>query len=290
LFDPRALIIERFVVTLDETFHRLYGNGAQGHRDTLRTTAYLALEKLAQSDCMYHDLDHTILNTAVGQDILIGKRLCGETVTAADWLHFVVTLLLFNIGYVKGVCPADRGARYATGRGDETVVLKPGATGAALGDHNCDRSQLVARLWFDDAPLIDVERLVEMIELTRFPPPRDPKYGDTDSLPGLIRAAHFIGAVADPAYMRKVKAFFLEFEEAGWIERFGFSSPLEFREGYAGFYQNALSPYMQHGLRYLSETRAGTQWIAILRSHLHAELHGEAAMGISRRVDRDTDA
>lgn len=284
MFDPRALVIERFVDEMDTTFCRVYGAGRQQERDVLRAAAFMALEKTAQTDCMYHDLDHAILNTAVGQDILIGKRLRGEQVTSSDWLHFVLTLLLFNIGYVKGVCPSDGGSRYATGKGDETIELRPGATGAALGDYNADRSKLVARLWFTDEPLIDVVRLVETIELTRFPPPSDPEYAATDTFAGLVRAAHYIGAVADPAYMRKVKALFLEFEEAGWSERFGFGTALEFREGYAEFYQAALGPYIQDGLRYLSETQSGAQWIAILRSHLHAELRGEAALGISRRT------
>ena len=283
MFVSSRLVIKRFVAEIEDAFVRVHGRGYPRHVDVLRWAAYAALEKTALSDCLYHDLDHCIMNVAVGQDVLLGKQMSGEKVSPREWLHFVVALLYFNIGYVRGICPGDGNGLYATGVGGQTVALPRGATGAALAQHATDRSKCAVRNLLAGRPLLDLDEICESIEYTRFPAPEEPWYSQTASYPGLVRAAHYIGAVAEPDYMRKLNALYLEFEESGLNEKLGFRSAVEFREGYAELYEDMLSHMIVDACRYLGETREGNRWIANMNAHLHAELHQEAAMGITRR-------
>ena len=50
----------------------------------------------------------TIMVTLVGQEILRGKHISVGGVTPREWLHFIVSLLCHDIGYVRGVCRGDR--------------------------------------------------------------------------------------------------------------------------------------------------------------------------------------
>jgi hypothetical protein len=68
----------------------------------------LALENIADSDAAYHDMNHTIMVTLVGREILRGKHTKEGGVTPRDWLHFVISLLCHDIGYVRGYVEAIR--------------------------------------------------------------------------------------------------------------------------------------------------------------------------------------
>jgi hypothetical protein len=61
----------------------------------------LALENIANSDALYHDLYHTVMVTLAGQAILEGKHLCEGGIKPVDWLHCMIALLCHDIGYVK---------------------------------------------------------------------------------------------------------------------------------------------------------------------------------------------
>ena len=81
-----------------------------------------------------------MLVTLVGQEILRGKHAREGGVTARDWLQVVVALLCHDIGYVRGVCRADRGFR--CDRGDGSMVdLPEGSTDASLTPYHVDRGQ-----------------------------------------------------------------------------------------------------------------------------------------------------
>ena len=57
----------------------------------LSFVAQLALENIATSDAAYHDVNHTIMVTLVGQEILRGRCFSVGGVTPCDWLHFIVS-------------------------------------------------------------------------------------------------------------------------------------------------------------------------------------------------------
>jgi hypothetical protein len=60
--------------------------------------AQIALENIATSDAAYHDVNHTIMVTLVGQDILRGRFISIGGVTPRDWVQFIISLLCRDIG------------------------------------------------------------------------------------------------------------------------------------------------------------------------------------------------
>ena len=95
---------------LQDGYRRTYGGQKPDYAEIVGWAAGMALENIANSDALYHDVDHTILVTLVGQELLRGKHIREGGVTAEDWLHVSVALLCHDIGYVKGVCRATRTA------------------------------------------------------------------------------------------------------------------------------------------------------------------------------------
>src|SRR4029078_6033387 len=82
--------------------------------DIISFVARLSLENIADSDAAYHDMNHTIMVTLVGQEILRGKHTRDGGVTARERLHFAISLLCHDIGYVRGVCRDDRDGHYVS--------------------------------------------------------------------------------------------------------------------------------------------------------------------------------
>ncbi len=102
-----------------------------------------ALEIIANSEAPYHDVNHTIMVTMVGTEILRGKILIEGSVSANDWVHFVISLLNHDIGYVRGICRADRNGRYAINMAYDTIAPMPGSTDASLTPYHVDRGKTV---------------------------------------------------------------------------------------------------------------------------------------------------
>lgn len=270
LFNFKYLMIERFAGRLEEEYCKAYGNLDSEYAGFISWLGRFALENISNSDMLYHDVEHTMLVSTVGQQILIGKHLKEGGVSPRDWVHFMIALLCHDIGYVRGICRGDGDNHYATGVGDETIELPVGGTDAALTPYHVDRSQLFVRERFGGKMLIDldVNLICSYIDMTKFPPPDEPKYKDTKGYAGLVRAADFIGQLGDPDYLRKIPALFYEFEQFGANEKIGYKNPDDMREGYAGFFWNVVSPYINDAIQYLSVTQDGKQWVAGLYSHV----------------------
>jgi hypothetical protein len=73
-----------------------------GYPGVISFVAQLALENIATSDAAYHDVNHTIMVTLVGQEILRGRRISVGGVTPREWLHFIISLLTVE---VMGMAP-----------------------------------------------------------------------------------------------------------------------------------------------------------------------------------------
>ena len=273
MLNLRKLTIDYFVGELTKAYRRTYSDMAPSIENVIAWSGRLALENIANSDALYHNVEHTILVTLAGQAILEGKHLCEGGVTPRDWMHCTIALLCHDIGYVRGVCRSDREGVVATGVGAETVAIALGGTDAALTPYHVDRSkQFVYERFGGDllAPHVDAGVLASYIEMTRFPVPNDPRYHDTKSYGGLIRAADYIGQLGDPDYLRKGPALFYEFEEIGANATRGYRTPGDLRAAFAGFYWGVVSPYIQDALRYLRQTQDGKEWIAQLYAHVFA--------------------
>jgi hypothetical protein len=148
-----------------------------------------------------------------------------------------------------------------------------------LAPYHVDRGKLFIHQRFGNHPLINAQVIAANIEHTRFPVPDDNDHQNTADYPGLIRAADLIGQLADPHYLRKFPALFYEFEEIGMNAKLGYRSPHDLRQGYPSFFWHMVAPYIQDGLRHLSITQEGKQWIANLYAHVFTVEHHEAHMG-----------
>ena len=102
MFNPTLIVIEAFICELRRMYERTYGILEPNYPGILNFTAQLALENIATSDAAYHDVDHTIMVTLVGQEILRGRHISVGGVTPHDWLHFIVSLLGRDIGTYAG--------------------------------------------------------------------------------------------------------------------------------------------------------------------------------------------
>jgi hypothetical protein len=275
MFNIQRVVIEKFTTELEDVYRRNYGLINPSHGALIAWAARLSLENIGNSDMLYHDVEHTMLVTSVGQQILVGKHLREGAVSPDDWLNFVLALLFHDIGYVRGVCRADRHPHYATGEEDKTIELPEGATDAALTPFHVSRSQLFVRERFGSDLLTDMhlDSICSFIEMTRFPPPKDPKYQETGTYAGLARAADFIGQLGDPNYLRKVPSLFYEFEQLGMNAKLGYKHPEDMRNGYAAFFWKVVRPYLNEALNYLHVTHEGRQWIANLQSQVFSVEH-----------------
>ncbi|MBW4649848.1 MAG: metal-dependent phosphohydrolase [Kastovskya adunca ATA6-11-RM4] len=275
MFNATELLINSFVQRLREGYCRTYGGLKTDYEDIIAWAGSMAMENIANSDALYHNVEHSILVALVGQEILRGKHIREGGVSCEDWLHFIISLVGHDIGYVKGVCRQDRETErlYATGQNGEMVHLPPGASDAALTPYHVDRAKLFIDERFCGHKLIDAEIIKHNIELTRFPVPNQDDHKDTANYPGLIRASDLIGQLSDPRYLKKISALFYEFEETGVNKALGYRHPGDLRRNYSKFYWNGVFPYIQDALRYLSLTQQGKQIIANLYSNVFVVEH-----------------
>jgi hypothetical protein len=237
--------------------------------ELLPFAAKLTLECIGNSDALYHNIEHSMLVTLVGHDILIGRALQRPT-TARDYANFILACLTHDIGYVRGVVQGDTDGHFVADVKGRAVQLPLGASDAALAPYHVDRSKLFVIERLDSVEMLDAARIARAIEYTRFP--YVPSPSDADDLNEeeglLLRAADLIGQLGDPNYMRKSNALFYEFEETGLNKTLGYHTPADVVYKYPQFYWSNVAPQIQLAVRYLNVTSSGRQWIANLYSNV----------------------
>ncbi len=275
MFSATEVLIDAFVNLVREGYRRTYGSLKTDYQDIIAWVGSMALENIANSDALYHNVEHSILVTLVGQEILRGKHIREGGVSSEDWLHFIISLLCHDIGYVKGVCRQDKEEEYlyATGKNEAMISLPLGASDASLTPYHVDRAKLFIDERFGGHKLIDAEVIKFNIELTRFPIPTAEDHQETNNYAGLVRAADLIGQLSDPRYLKKITSLFYEFEETGMNKMLGYNNPADLRNNYPKFYWNGVYPYIKDGLRYLSLTQQGKQITANLYSNVFVVEH-----------------
>jgi hypothetical protein len=281
MLNPNKLLCQAFVEELRLDYAQTYGGLQPAYADIIAWVGNMGVETIANSNALYHDVEHTIFVSLVGQQILRGKHIREGGVSCEDWLHFTISLVCHDIGYVKGVCRHDVISlrRYATGQGDETVVLPEGYTDASLTPYHVDRGKLFVEERFGGHGLLDAEVIKANIELTRFPVPLDTDHQDTRNYPGLVRAADLIGQLSDPRYLHKIPALYYEFEETGVNKALGYRHPEDLRRNYPKFYWKTVYPYIKDAIAYLKLTQEGKQILSNLYGHvfeIEHESHPEA--------------
>jgi hypothetical protein len=251
---------------LHEHMSRRFSSTHADLTELVPSLARLAIECIGNSDALYHNVEHTMLVTLVGYDIMKGRALLQPTFPS-DFAHLLVACLFHDIGYVRGILREDGADGYVVDTKGNKAKLPRGASDAALLPHHVDRSKLFVMDRLSEMELLDAARIARAIEYTRFPSP--PGDGAGDSEEGmLVRAADLIGQLGDPHYLRKANALYYEFEEVGMNKQLGYTSPADLTDLYPQFYWNSVSPHIQSAIRYLNVTSSGRQWIANLYSNI----------------------
>jgi len=248
-----------------------FGSAHSNLADFLPYVSRLTLECIGNSDALYHDIEHSMLVTLVGHDILMGRALLRST-TPRDYSNFILACLTHDIGYVRGVVQGDGDGVYIADVNGRTVRLPIGSSDAAMAPYHVDRSKLFVIERFDMLDYLDADRIARAIEYTRFPYVTTTSNADTDDLNEeeglLLRAADLIGQLGDPNYMRKANALFYEFQEIGMNAKLGYKTPADVVYKYPQFYWDNVAPQIQTAIRYLNVTSSGRQWVANLYSNV----------------------
>jgi hypothetical protein len=278
MLNPTSLLADALGRNLAETYRRIYGDQEPQIAAALDEAARLVIERIASSDALYHDCQHTALVTLCVQDILRGRRL-ERAVTPSDWGHTIFAALAHDIGYVRGICPGDTAEHFVIDAAGNTVTPPRGASDAFLMPYHVERGKIMVRERFAAVSCIDEERIANAIELTRFPVPDDDDHAATDTEAGLVRAGDLIGQLGDPLYPRKLNALYHEFVETGVHEKLGYTSPADMVDHYPQFFWSKVERYIGDALRYLEMTMEGKQWTATLYSYIFAIEHDRRRMG-----------
>jgi hypothetical protein len=271
MFNPNSTVIDAFVAHTVTQFREAFPTREPRQDQILEQAARTALENLLSCDCPYHDLQHTILVTDVGQTILRGRQIARGDVTADDWLHAVVSMLFHDIGYLRGLLKDDTEDEFLIDEAGTTVTAPQGATDAYLTPYHVNRGCLYVRDWFASTDLVDVERISAYIEMTRFPVPEGEPYQQLEGFGALVRSADLIGQMADPQYLQKLTRLYAEFLETGDAARLGFASVGELRDGFPEFYYENVHPYINEAQLFLGKTQEGQQWLANLYHHIRPD-------------------
>jgi hypothetical protein len=278
MLNPTSLLADALGRNLAETYRRIFGDQEPSIPGALDEAARLVIERIASSDALYHDCQHTALVTLCMQDILRGRRL-ELIVTPVDWGHAILAALTHDIGYVRGICPGDTADEFVIDAAGHIVTPPRGASDAFLTPYHVERGKIVVRHRFAPVSLIDEDRIAAGIELTRFPVPDDDDHAATDTEAGLVRAADLIGQLGDPLYPRKLNALFHEFSETGVNDKLGYRTPADMVDHYPHFFWSKVERYIGAALRYLDMTMEGKLWTATLYSHIFAIEHNRRRMG-----------
>jgi hypothetical protein len=240
-----------------------FGSSEARLAELLPFAAKLTLECIGNSDALYHNIEHSLLVSLAGHDILMGRSMLRPT-TATDYANFMLACLIHDIGYVRGIVQGDDNDSYVADLTGRKVRLPRGSSDAALAPYHVDRSKLFVFERLDGAEEVDAERIARAIEYTRFPYTTSSNDDLIEEEGLLLRAADLIGQLGDPNYLRKANALFYEFEEIGLNKSLGYDTPADIVYKYPQFYWNNVAPQVQIAIRYLNVTSGGRQWIANL--------------------------
>ena len=256
MFNSTALIIEAVTDRLVGQYRHVFGERTPDRAAAIATAVRLALERIALSDALYHNVEHTVMVTLLGTEILRGREIA-EPLTARGLAAYDRGAALPRRRLRPRRLPGDTATEAVIDAEGEKVVLPRGASDAWLTPYHVDRSKIFVHERAEVIGGIDPDRVARAIEMTRFPVPADEEHRETGSEGGLVRAADLIGQLADPDYLRNQTALFYEFLEIGIAQKLGYTSPADLAESYPRFFWEKVEPYIGDGLRYLALTQEG---------------------------------
>ena len=153
---------------LGSYMRRRFGASEAHLVDMVPSIARIAAECIGNSDALYHNIEHTMLVTLAGHDILRGRALHTH-MSAEDYAHVIIACLTHDIGYVRGLFKEDDADGYLVDSAGRKVKLPRGSSDAALLPYHVDRSKMYVMERIDGITLLDNRRIASAIEGTRFP-------------------------------------------------------------------------------------------------------------------------
>ncbi len=278
MLNPTSLVAEALGNYLEEHYRGLFGPEEPSYANKINIGARFAIEQIANSDALYHDVRHTVMVTLVGQQIFRGRFL-RKRLTPDDWLHYTTATLCHDIGYVHGACPGDDSTSFVIDAKGTRSELPRGASDAYLTPHHIERGKIFVRDRFGSVPFIDEARICRSIELTRFPVPGSDDHQQTDTEAGLVRAADLIGQLADPNYPQRLTALFGEFKETGVADELGYETAADLADAYPQFFWEKVRPFIGDAIAYLRLTQEGKLMVGSLFGHVFTVEHRERRYG-----------
>src|SRR5689334_11211487 len=91
---------------LADYMERRFGSSEGRLVELVPSVARVAMECIGNSDALYHNVEHTMLVTLAGHEILRGRALHARLL-AVDYAHVIIACLTHDIGYVRGILPGD---------------------------------------------------------------------------------------------------------------------------------------------------------------------------------------
>src|SRR6476660_2395795 len=205
---------------LAKYMQRRYGSAESRLVDLVPSIARIAMECIGNSDALYHNVEHTMLVTLAGHDILRGRALHAH-MPPEDYAHLIIACVTHDIGYVRGIFAQDDADGFVIDAAGNKVKLPRGASDAALLPHHVDRSKLYIMERIQGIEQLDAVRIARAVEGSRFPSSMPAAVERIGEEAALLRAADLIGQLGDPHYIRKANALYHEFEEAGLNRQLG---------------------------------------------------------------------
>src|SRR5579862_4564076 len=153
---------------LGSYMRRRFGSSQAHLAEMVPSIARIAIECIGNSDALYHNIEHTMLVTLAGHDIMRGRAL-RYNMLAEDYAHVIIACLTHDIGYVRGLLPDDDADGYVVDTAGRKVMLPRGASDAALLPYHVDRSKMFAMARVQGIAGLDNQRIARAIEGTRFP-------------------------------------------------------------------------------------------------------------------------
>jgi len=147
---------------------RRFGSSQAHLVEMVPSIARIAIECIGNSDALFHNVEHTMLVTLAGHDIMRGRALRTHML-AEDYAHVIIACLIHDIGYVRGLFRDDDEDGYVVDESGRKVTLPRGSSDAALLPYHVDRSKMFAMERIEGMAHLDKHRIARAIEGTRFP-------------------------------------------------------------------------------------------------------------------------
>jgi len=123
MFNLLAVSADAFALHVAEDFKSTFGSAHHPVAKRLESVSRLAVECIARCDALYHNLEHTLLVTVVGIEILRGMKLSRQ-LDPEEYAHMLIACLLHDIGYVRGVLRGDGENSFVVDAGGRRIRLE----------------------------------------------------------------------------------------------------------------------------------------------------------------------